>query len=512
MADRSSKNREKNGIRRFTTNSLYLWLRIAGTILATILTTRFLLVALGVEAFGVYAAVISVGLSFGFLTAALQASTLRAIAMMHKDDMQMTRLFNALIGLHFFIALILIILGLTLGAWMIDSIMVIPSNLLPSAHSALVLVVIASAGTTFLSPYEALLQARDRFGVYSMLDVLRAWALIPVALILDNYSGDRLLAYALASVLASLGVFVVGAVIVMHQYPLTRPRLRYFISIPVYRTQISLFSWTLLGSLAAVARHQGVPVIVNVVGGPIASAALSIANQVQGALRQMSTAIGAVLTPRIYRQQSFGGVEQMLGVALTACRLSALVVVGFGFPLVSEASTILRLWLGPGAPDAVQLITLLCAILLVDQTSAALGSAHMALGRIARNQLVGAILMIGFLPVGYLAGRSTGEPEAVIWVLLGFVLLNAVARALLLERGVPGATNRWILETVWPIMICSITVAFVIALAGRVLPPSPFFMVATILVAGIAFLAVAFSFGLQPVERALLRAMVGGPK
>lgn len=490
-------------------NGGILWLRIGGKLVATILTTRFLIEALGVEIFGVYAVTISLGLSFGFLTGSLQTTSLRAIAMSCVSRESTVTVFNALLGLHLWTSISLIVLGLIFGSWMIESVLNIPTDLRSSALTALVVIVLSSAGTTFLSPYEAFLQAKEKFGVFSIIDVLRGWLLVPLALWVGTYEGDRLIAYTLIASSFNLILFCSASLFVISKYPEVRPRLKLFIDFGIYRTQVSLFSWTLVGALSAVATTQGVPILVNIIGGPVASAAFAVAKQLQSVLRQLASSISVALIPRVYSNHAGGDTKQMLGIALTSCRLSTLIIVSLATPLMFEVTIILKLWLGEGIPYATNYVVFLCVTLLVNHVTLAVGNAQMAIGRIARYQLTVGLIMICFLPAGYLLGVSTGRVDYMLYTLIAFSALASFARVQLIELIIPGASKRWYKETLVPVSVCAIFIVLLGFGASLTMPSSPLRLFLTaIIVGGGGGLALIF-FGLQPSERSFLLKMFG---
>lgn len=491
---------------RIFRNGLIVWARIAGSTLATILTVRFVLSALGIEAFGVFAATVAIPLGLGFLTAAMQVNSQRALAMAGGIPGERQRIFNAILGLHLGVAAALVLSGAAIGQWMLNSVLVIPDSLGESARVVLVVTLAAAALGAVLSPYEALLQSDERFGVFALMDVLRAGSLLLASIWLGGFGGDRLAAYGWASAATTAGAALMGAVIASHRYAEARIRPRLLFDAGFCRRQMRLFSWTLFGSFSTVARNQGIVIVVNVFFGPVGSAAYGIGNQLQGALRQLSGAVATVLAPRIYRIEASGQRQRMIDASLASCRIATLVAIAFAIPLLAEVHALLGLWLGTPPPLTDIVVSLLVAGLLVDQLSAPVGTAHLAVGSIARYQLMCGLVAIAFVPVSYVAGRAGADLAFILAVLVLMSALITWLRIWLLESHSPGVSRSWLVSSVMPALAAAAPAALVAAAVVALLPPGPVRILITGAASGAAMLVSGVRFGLARNERAALGA------
>ena len=293
---------------------------------ATVLSTRFALQALGVEAFGVYVATAGLPLMLTFFNGAMSATTQRLLAAgVDKEHSDRLRTFNASLGPHLAIALAIVLAGETFGVWMFENVLNMPEAQRQPARITLRITIAATAIGAFLAPYEALLRTRERFAPFAVLDVLRSVVILGGSWQLLNYSGDRLIAYSILRGGAATGTVVLGALYVVWQFPEGQIRLSQIFNRSDIRQRTGLISWTVFGALAAIVRNQGFVVLANAMFGPAASAALGVGNQLIGVLRQLSQAITHAFTPRIYQIEFAGERSRMVKVALIACKCSALV-------------------------------------------------------------------------------------------------------------------------------------------------------------------------------------------
>ena len=496
------------GAGRVLQNGLIVWGRIAGTTLATILTTRFVLTALGVEAYGVFVATVAIPLALSFLTGAMQVNTQRALAMTAAVPGNRQRIFNATLGLHLGVAVVILLVGELTSGWVLRQVLLIPAPLLVPAEQVLRLTFVAAALGALLAPYEALLQADERFAVFAVLDVLRAVALMLASLWLMSHDGDRLVAYGWAAALTTIGAAMLGALIAARDHPELRLRLGLFFDAEFFRTQTQLFGWTLFGSSSSVARNQGMAIVVNMFFGPIGSAAYAVGNQIQNALRQLSGAISSVLAPRIFRIEASGQRERMVNAALASCRFSSLVAMALAVPLLAEHEMILALWLGT-PPHMAGVVTMLLIVgFLIDQMSAPAGTAHLAVGSIARYQLVCGSLTIAFLPLAYFAGSQGAGLTLILSLLAGMTGIVAWLRIALLAPHAQGTVGRWLSNVVLSVLTAAAPAAIAALTIVMLLPPGPVRLVLTVALSGAALLASGYLFGLTTEEREALASLL----
>ena len=496
------------GASRILANAVIVWGRIAITTIATLLTTRFVLEALGVEAFGVLFATVAIPLFLSFLTGAMQVNTQRALAMATDLPGVRQRIFNGTLGLHLGVALVLLVIGGFAGGWLLRTVMVVPEPLLAPAETVLRVSIAAAALGAFLAPYEAFRQADERFAMFAIIDVVRALALMGASLWLLSYDGERIIAYGWAMALTAGGAAVVGALLTAKGHPELRIRPDLLVDTEIFRTQMRLFGWTLVGSASAVARNQGMAIVVNIFFGPVGSAAYTVGNQLLSAIRQLSGAISGVLAPRIFRIEAQGQRDRMITNSLASCRLSSLVALTLGLPLAAEIDTVLALWLETPPNLAGTVAILLIVGFLIDQLSIPIGVAHLAVGAIARYQLIVGSLAIASLPIAVTMGALGAGLPTILSCLAMMTLVVAWIRVELLEPHAPSAVRRWISAVVLPV-IATGTAPLIGALAIiGLLPQGEGRLLLTFAVFSVLLLWSAYRFGLMSAERLALNALL----
>ncbi|OWV39219.1 hypothetical protein [Mameliella alba] len=503
----ASNNAGPSATARVAVNGLIIWLRIIGVLIAKMVATRLLLEAMGIEGYGAYFAATSIALLVGFLTSAMQATSVRAISLERTGEAAMSRLFSSLLGMHLLVGLAIMAIGATGGLWFVNAVLVIPEAMSDAAAFSFLCILMATAFGALLGPYEAFLQSRERFAIYASLDMLRAWLLVPVSYYLTQLEGGQLEIYAMISAGLSIVTIMVGVVIALRDYPATRPRLRDLFDATIWRPHASIFSWSLVGSLSAVARNQGLAVVVNTIGGPVASAAFAIGNQIPAAVRQFATSLRTVIAPRIYGREARGDRNLMVGLSFTACKVSMLVAVVLVVPLVVELPTILQTWLGQADSSIIFVCSLMLVNQVVEQSSAGTGLAHMAIGQLARLQIIAGGLSLLMLPVAYAVGYSTGEFRNVLLVAVGFTILVAIVRVKLLDKHVSRATLQWLRETILRVIAVLLPMLVLALAVHEFMEPSLYRLVLNFGATFLLFLIMAYTLGLTAFERDRVREL-----
>lgn len=121
--------------KRIAKNTLLLYVRTLFVMFISLYTSRVILNTLGVSDFGVYNVVGGVVTMFGFLNSAMATATQRYItfALGKGDMLQLQKIFNTALQIHILIAVLIIILGETVGLWFMYTQMQIPADRMDAA-------------------------------------------------------------------------------------------------------------------------------------------------------------------------------------------------------------------------------------------------------------------------------------------------------------------------------------------------------------------------------------------
>ena len=488
-------------------NTSVTWMRIVGVALAKLLTIRFLVDAFGIEGFGVFFAVSSVALLTAFLTGAMQTMSLRAISLEAPTRADVTDVFNNLLGMHLISAAIMLALGGISGYLLINHVMVIPAELLVAANFAFFCIFSATVAGNIFSLYEAFLQSKERFEIFAILDVLQSWVLVLVSFWLMYLGGDLIKIYAgIVAVLSVCGLLV-AAFITTRDYPETRIRLTSLFNPKFIRHHGWIASWSLVGAVSGVARTQGIVLLINILGGPTANAIYAIANLIPNLLRQFASTFQLVLAPRIYGKEAIGDRNQMIGQVFAVCRLASVLTLIAAIPIAAELPNLLQLWLGDFEKLTVTVGLLLLIALVIEQLAAGTGLAHLALGRVARFNIIAGGLSILMLPTAYMIAQLTQEFLHILYILICFNGLVAATKVLLLYPEIKSPIAKWASQTLSPIAYFTAPPLLMSFAVTVIVDPSPGRLLLTFIACLLISVPSAFLLGLNHSERQQLKSL-----
>ena len=105
--------------RRLARNTMMLYVRMVLMMLVALLTGRLILQALGVTDYGVYNVVGGVVALFGFIEGSLGSASSRFItfALGRGDAADLKREFSCVVGIHYAMAGLVLLLAETVGLW-----------------------------------------------------------------------------------------------------------------------------------------------------------------------------------------------------------------------------------------------------------------------------------------------------------------------------------------------------------------------------------------------------------
>ena len=170
--------------KRIAKNTLLLYIRMLITMLVSLYTSRVILATLGVEDYGIYGVVGGIVTMFAFLNNAMASGTQRYLTyeLGRGKASQLKKVFNMSIRIHFLIALIILILGETVGLWFFYTKLVIPSERLFAAFWVYQLSIMATMIMIISVPYNALTNFDDKSSIdtfiFSIINPVRVISFI----------------------------------------------------------------------------------------------------------------------------------------------------------------------------------------------------------------------------------------------------------------------------------------------------------------------------------------------
>lgn len=347
--------------KRIAKNTLFLYFRTILIMIVTLYTSRVVLNTLGIEDYGVYNAVGGVVSMFAILSGALTNAISRYItySIGKGDKRRLNVVFCTSVNIQLLIALIVFILCEFLGIWFLNYKMVIPEERMNAANWVLHFSLLTFVVNLISVPYNACIIAHEHMNAYAYISIFDAILKLGVAYLLIVSPFDKLSSYAVLLFVAALIVrLLYGYYCKRHfeesKYHLVREK-------GLFKEMLGFAGWNFFGNATSVLNTQGVNLLINVFFGVVANSARGIASQVDSAVHQFIATFSTAVNPQITKSYAQGNYQRLNYLVCKGAKFSFFLLLIFAMPLIFEADTILRVWLGV-VPEGASLFMRLALI------------------------------------------------------------------------------------------------------------------------------------------------------
>lgn len=412
------------------TNTIIQYIRSAVSILIVLYTTRVILDALGAVDYGIYNLVAGVVAMLSFVQASLTQTTQRYMAYYigRRDAiMQRTTFFNSLF-IQLILSLIIVAILLVLEPVLFQYFLEVPQERLWVARILYKLVLGSLFCTMVSAPYMATLIANENILYYSIVNILDSLLLIPIALLIQDASIDRLLLYGVLITLIKVVNLLLYFIYCLSKYNGCISHSITLFNRSSVREMLSFSIWTTYGASVPLIRNQGIAVVLNNYMSTIANAAYGLGLQIYGQIGVVTASIMNAVGPQIIKAEGCGDRQKMIRLSEISSKICFYLVAFVAVPLFFEFDTLLSLWL----KDVPENTSMFCRILLItlwmDQMTIGLATSNQAVGSIKEYTLVISSIKLLVLPLTFFAFYNGCSPVVSLLPFIVCELLSSISR------------------------------------------------------------------------------------
>lgn len=384
-------------------NTTYLYLRMLITMGITFYTSRVVLYNLGITDYGIFSVVGGIAVLFTFLNNSLASSTQRYLtyAIGSGDKAQICKIFTVAIIVHIVIALVIVILSELFGVWIIMHKLDIPLNRMSDALVVFQCALAISAVSIINVPYTAAIIAEEKLNYFAVLGIVDTILKLAIAYLIVLFP-NRLIAYAILLLVVSFMVFFATRVYCSMRLPGMKFHSDKW-DLSTCKEIMSFTGWHMARNGAMIGVSQGNNILVNMFGGPVASAAMGILTQVTSGVGRFMTSVQTAFSPQITKNYSVADVASSVKLVITSAKLSALLFLLIGIPLIVNMDFILSIWLKNVPENTAMFCKFGLVCLLMESLSVPIDTLIMAVGKIKRYELVSSIIWLTSLLLAYIS-------------------------------------------------------------------------------------------------------------
>lgn len=428
-------NSHSENTKRIAKNTVFLTGRMLFGLLVSLYTSRVILQALGVDDYGIYGVVGGLVTMFSIVSGSIQASINRFITyeLGINDADRLQKTFSTAFMVQAFLAIIVFVLGETVGVWFLNTYMVIPTDRLFAAHVAFQSSIFSFMLGLVLMPYNACINAHEHMNVFAYLGIFDIVLKLVIVLFVAycNLAFDKLIVYSIMVVASGIIMQVISAGYCRRHFSETKVKWQIDRD---YMKQMGRFAgWNFIGASSALLRDAGGNILLNLFFGPAVNAARSVAGSVSNAVCGFSNNFMAAINPQITKSYASHDNSYMMSLLFRSSRFAFYIILLIGLPIIFNTSYILNLWLTTVPKFSAIFVKLAIIFALIESISSPLITAQLATGKIKKYQLgVGGLQMLN-LPLAYVLLKLCDMPYAVYIVAIVVSLLCLCARLFFLH-------------------------------------------------------------------------------
>lgn len=414
---------------RIAKNTLLLYFRMLFMMAVNLYASRVILNTLGITDYGINNVVGGVITMLGFLTSSLGGASSRYITYdLGKGDMTvMKKTFGNVLSIHFILAVIVLLVGETLGLWFMSTQLQIPPEREAAAMWVYQFSIFSSVLAMVSVPYNATIIAHEKMSAFAYISIADALLKLLIVYLLVLIPYDKLIVYAILFFCVQAFDRIVYGIYCSRHFEETRTRPKY--DRKQFKEIFVFAGWTMNGNLAVIGYTQGLNILLNIFFGPAVNAARGIAVQVQSVCQQFCGNFQIALNPQLTKSYAQGNLENMHRLLVRSSKFSFYILLLVVLPLMFEAELVLKVWLGIVPEHTVNFLRLMLVVGLLYTLSNPIKVSVHATGRLKKFQIIEGTMLLLIVPIAYFLLKYLNVlPECVFVVHIIVELLTQYAR------------------------------------------------------------------------------------
>ena len=419
-------NKENN---RIFKNSAILYSRLIVTSVISLLSSRFVLEALGESDFGLYSVVGGIVVFMAFLNSVMMTTTNRFIAFeLGKGSIgDVNKIFNISLIIHICIAF-----TETLGVYYVFNHLTIDPEKITDALFVLRFSTYATVFSIISIPFQGLITSQEKFAVRALIEIIRSILGLFAAISIIYYLGNRLKLYAL---IIAFSNFVPPILFFLYckrkyykftQWSFEKDKSKYI-------EMINFSTWNMIGASAHYGKTTGSILIVNSFFGTLLNAAYAIASQVNTVVLMFSMNLAQAAVPQITKSFSSGDSNRTNNLVAYISKYTWFLMVFPALPILLETEFLLNLWLGEYPEYTVVFCKYMIITTLISGLGNGLSSVVEATGKIKYYRMVLSTISLISLPIAIYLFDTGYPPKYILIVYMITTGINVILAQILLR-------------------------------------------------------------------------------
>lgn len=500
--------------RRIALNIVATYGRSLFAMLCGIFTSRWVLMSLGQEDYGLYGLIGGLLMFVTFINGTLSGAVARYYAVTIgarsvASDVsaaleECRRWFSLAVMLHLFFPVLLLAIGYPIGIWAIENWLNIPADRIDACRWVLCFVSLSSLVAMFNVPFSALYTAKQYIAELTIYSFISTIANVLFVVYMVNHEGVWLAKYALAMCLTAIIPQVLICLRACYVFEEARFRFRYCFDWPRLKQLFQFAAWQMFGTVSMLVRCQTLSIVTNKSFGPRFNSSMSIATLVNSQCGTLAASMFGAFSPAVMSEYGAGNYARAQALAQRACKYGAAFFLLFSLPLMLEMDYVINLWLVEPPPYCVSACILVLAGTILEQMVVGTGSIINATGRIRNFQVASGIALLLTIPISIMLVAVTHAFLAMPITIVVVAFLFMIAKLYAARKDASFSIRAWLKRVALPITLVSIISAIPGFVVMHFIEPSFGRLVLTTAVVLSTMALVSWKILIEPTERELV--------
>lgn len=399
-------------------NTVFLYIRMLFLMAITLFTSRVILDKLGVENFGIYNVVGGISSMFIFFQSSLANATQRFLNV--ELGQNKLGIANKILCQHFtlycIIACLIILLGETVGLWLIYNKLTIPKDRIFAAAWVYQFTLLSMCFTLIGTIFNSEIIAHEDMRIYSFVGIYEGIIRLVIAYIISIIPFDKLIAYG--ALMFAVSATVQGIYYFYCKKHYFECKLRLLWDKIILKKTFSIVGWNTIGTAVYAINDSGINILLNMFFGPIVNAARGISFQINSAVYGFANNFFVSVRPQIVKSYAQKDYKYLLNLFFNSSKYSFFLLWILCLPIILCIDQILKLWLKevPSYTNIFSVWILLYS--LVNVLNNPIWSIALATGKLKRFTLIGDGVFLMVFPLAYIFLKIGYSPVCVYVILL----------------------------------------------------------------------------------------------
>lgn len=460
---------------RIAKNTIILCIRMLITMGITLLSSRILLSALGVEDYGVYNIIGGIVVLLSVISNSMMSATQRFITYeIGKGSVESVRsVFSMSLIAHMIIIGVIFFLGETIGLWYVINKLNIPLGRDVAAFWVYQFTLLTVAVNLIRSPYSASIIANEKMSFFAYMSVAESVIKFLLIYVLTFITFDKLIIYA--CFVFSVNIAMLVSYITYCKRKFTTCKFVFTIDRPYFKRLFSFLGWNIVGGVSTLGSQQVGNLIINSFLGVTVNAAYGVANQVSGAINSFVSSFQMAFTPQITKLYAQERMSQFYTLCNSSALISYYILFLISFPIILNIDYVLDLWLVDVPQYAADFCVLLIIYSLIDAMQAPFWIGINATGKIKIYEIWLSSILLLNIPASYYALKVGMPPYSILLIRVLLNALTAIIRTIHVKIQIKFPIKQYLQNVVFRVFVVTALSCFILYLIPYELYCTSFF-------------------------------------